>query len=64
MPCPLPRRYPNFDIVVGLEWPYDPESYAGGSAASGRVSHAGEVKVMIQTKKNTLVLQVGHWELG
>jgi hypothetical protein len=23
---------------------YDPESYAGGSVAAGRVSHAGQVK--------------------
>ena len=26
-----PRRYPYFDVVVGLEWSHDPESYAGGS---------------------------------
>jgi len=26
-----PRRYPYFDVVVGLEWSQDPESYAGGS---------------------------------
>jgi hypothetical protein len=25
-------------------WSYDPESYAVGSVATGRVSHAGEVK--------------------
>jgi hypothetical protein len=30
--------------VVGLAWSYDPESYAGGSVAAGRVSHAGQVK--------------------
>jgi hypothetical protein len=39
-----PRRYPYFDVVVGLAWSYDPESYAGGSVAAGRVSHAGQVK--------------------
>lgn len=39
-----PRRYPYFDIVVGLTWSYDSESYAGGSLATGRVSHAGKVK--------------------
>jgi hypothetical protein len=38
------RRYPYFDVVVGLAWSYDPESYAGGSVAAGRVSHAGQVK--------------------
>jgi hypothetical protein len=40
----VPRRYPYFDVVVGLAWSYDPESYAGGSVAAGRVSHAGKVK--------------------
>jgi hypothetical protein len=39
-----PRRYPYFDIVVGLAWSYDPESYACGSVAAGRVSLAGQVK--------------------
>jgi hypothetical protein len=39
-----PRNYPYFDVVVGLAWSYDPESYAGGSVATGRVSHAGQVK--------------------
>jgi hypothetical protein len=37
-------RYPYFDVVVGLAWSYDPESYAGRSIATGRVSHAGQVK--------------------
>jgi hypothetical protein len=31
-------------VVVGLVWSYDPESYAGGSVAAGRVSHARQVK--------------------
>jgi hypothetical protein len=26
-----PRRYPYFEVVVGLVWSHDPESYAGGS---------------------------------
>ena len=26
-----PRRYPFFDVMVGLEWPHDPDGYAGGS---------------------------------
>jgi hypothetical protein len=38
------RRYLYFDVVVGLAWSNDPESYAGGSVATGRVSHAGQVK--------------------
>jgi hypothetical protein len=37
-------RYPYFDVVVGLEWSNDPESYAGGSVAFGRVSNAGQVE--------------------
>jgi hypothetical protein len=28
---PPPRRYPYFDVVVGLVWSHDPKSYAGGS---------------------------------
>jgi hypothetical protein len=38
------RRHSYFDVVVGLAWSYDPESYAGGSVAAGRVSHAGQIK--------------------
>jgi hypothetical protein len=40
------RRYPYFDIVVGVAWSYDPdcESYAGGNVAAGRISHVGQVK--------------------
>jgi hypothetical protein len=30
--------------VVGLDWSNDPESYASGSVATGRASHAGQVK--------------------
>jgi hypothetical protein len=26
-----PRKYPYFDVVVGLVWSYDSKSYAGGS---------------------------------
>jgi len=38
------RRYPYFDVVVGLLWSNDPESYAGGSDATGMTSHARQVK--------------------
>jgi hypothetical protein len=38
------RRYPYFDVVVGLVWSNDPESYAGSRVATGRVSLAGQVK--------------------
>jgi len=30
--------------VVGLAWSNGPESYAGGSVATGRIFHAGQVK--------------------
>ena len=39
------RRYPYFDVVVGLAWSNDPEGYAGSSKATGRAPHAREVKV-------------------
>jgi hypothetical protein len=32
-------------VVVGFECSRDPESYAGGSVATGRSNHAGQVKV-------------------
>jgi hypothetical protein len=38
------RRYPYFDVVVGLARSEDPENYAGGSVATGRVSLAEQVK--------------------
>jgi len=34
------RRYPYFDVVVGLVWSNDPESYPGSSLATGRAFHA------------------------
>jgi len=30
--------------MMGLAWSYDPESYAGSSIATGRASHARQVK--------------------
>jgi hypothetical protein len=30
-------------VVVGIECSSDPESYAGGSVATGRATHAGRV---------------------
>jgi hypothetical protein len=38
------HRYPYFDVVVGLVWSYEPESYVGSNVAIGRVAHAGQVK--------------------
>jgi len=34
----------HFEVVGGLEWSNDPESYAGGSIATARASLAGKVK--------------------
>jgi hypothetical protein len=38
------RRYPYVEVVEGLALTEDPESYTGGSIATGRGSHAGQVK--------------------
>ena len=38
------RRYPYFDVVVGLVWSDDPERCAGGSDATGMASRARQVK--------------------
>jgi hypothetical protein len=37
------QQYPYFDVVVGLAWSHDPESYAGSNIAAGRFSHLGQV---------------------
>jgi len=36
--------YPYFDIVVGLAWSHDPESYAVSNIATGMVFHLWQVK--------------------
>jgi hypothetical protein len=38
------RRCLYLIVVVSFEGSWDPESYAGGSVATGRVTHAGQVK--------------------
>ena len=38
------RRYPYFDVVVGLAWSNDPESRPGGSDTARMVSRARQVK--------------------
>ena len=43
----------------GLELSNDPESYGGCTVATGRVPMPERSKVMIQTKRDTLVFQVG-----
>jgi hypothetical protein len=42
-------------------WSNDPESYAGGSVATGRASYAREVESDDPAKTDFLVLQVGEW---
>jgi len=39
-----PLKVSLFDIMVGLAKSYEPESYAGGSLAIGKVSHARQVE--------------------
>jgi len=45
-----PLRYPHFGTVVGLAWLNYPDSNAGSSVATVRVSHAREVKGGYPTK--------------
>jgi hypothetical protein len=52
---------PYFDVVVGLACSNDSECCAGGSLATGRHCMPDRSKVMIQTKRDTMVLQVGAW---
>jgi hypothetical protein len=41
----IPHRWClHLIVVVGFECSWDPESYAGGSVATGRGTHAGQVK--------------------
>jgi hypothetical protein len=47
--------------MVGLVWSNDPESYAGGSVATGRASYVRQVKRDDPAKRDSLVLQVGGW---
>jgi len=53
-----PRRCSYFDVVVGLARSHDPESYTGGSLLLVGSPMPDRSKVMTQTKRNTLVLQV------
>jgi len=53
-------RYPYFDVVVGLVWSHDTESYAGGRASNVRQVKGDDP----DKKKDTLVLQVGGLAWG
>jgi hypothetical protein len=46
---------------VGFECSRDPESYAGGSVATGRAPMSDRSRGRNQTKRDTLVLQFGVW---
>jgi hypothetical protein len=59
-----PLRYPYFGTVVGLAWLNYPDSYAGSSVATVKVSHAREDKGGDPTKSDTLILQVGGQAWG
>jgi len=54
----------HFAIVVGLERSEDPKSYAGDSLLLVGSPLPDRSKVMAQTKRGTLVLQVGGWVAG
>jgi hypothetical protein len=51
---PTPRRYLYSDVVVGLVWSNNAESCSGGSVATSRASHDGQVKGDDPDKKGSL----------
>jgi len=53
-----------FCRVRRLAWCNDPESYAGGSVATGRATLAGQVKGEHPDKRDTLVFQAVGWVDG
>jgi hypothetical protein len=61
---PHPRWCLRLVVAVGLACSSDLNSYAGSSIATGRVSKPDRSRVRFQTKRDTLVLQVGGWALG
>jgi len=54
-----PPKASYFDVVVGLERSYDPESYAGDNFLLVGSPMPERSKVMTQTKRDALALQVG-----
>jgi hypothetical protein len=55
---PPPRRNPYIDVVVGIVWSHDPESCAGGSLLLLGSPTPDRSKVMIQTKRDALKINV------
>jgi len=51
------HRY--FDVVVEFARSYNPESYAGGTLLLVGSTMPDRSKVMTQTKRDALILQVG-----
>jgi len=47
-----PRWHSYLDVVVGLAWSYDPESYAGGSLLLTGSPMPVRSKVITQTKRD------------
>jgi len=52
-------RHPYFDVMVELARSYDPESYAGGRLLLVGCPMPDRSKVLTQTKRDALALQVG-----
>ena len=52
-------RHPYFDVVVVLARSYDPQSYAGGSLLLVGSPVPDRSKVITQSKRDALALQVG-----
>lgn len=50
--------------MLRFVWSNDLESYAGGSVATCRASHVGQVKGVGTEKNDKLVFQVGGWTRG
>ena len=61
---PLPRKHLYFDVMMGLVSSCELESYAGGSLLLVGSPMPEGSKVMSQTKRDVLVLQVAGWAWG
>ena len=53
-------RYPYVDVTEGVVCSHDPESYDGGSFLLVGPPMPDRSKVMTQTKRDALALQVGR----
>jgi hypothetical protein len=55
----VPQKCPYFDAVVGLAWSNDPEAMLSVAQLLVGPPMPDRLNVMTQTKRNTLILQVG-----